>query len=244
MFSIFNKKTSFAIGEILKTDMHSHVLPGIDDGADTVEDSIVLIDGLIKLGYTKLIATPHVISDLHPNTPDSIESACQLLQAELDQIGGYTIPISFAAEYMLDENFPTLIEAEKLLTMGNNMVLIETMFMDTPPNLENILFQMQTHGYQPLLAHPERYHYVDKSFSRLEPFLDRHCLLQSNALSFTGYYGKREQEIALRLLDAKMIDFIGSDMHHPRHLKNMQHFNVTSKVASQLEEIANNNQQL
>lgn len=244
MFSIFNKKTSFAIGEILKTDMHSHILPGIDDGAQTVEDSIVLIDGLIQLGYTKLIATPHVISDIHPNTPDSIESACQLLQAELNEKGGYTIPISFAAEYMLDENFPALVEAGKLLTMGNNIVLVETMFMDTPPNLENILFQLQTHGYQPLLAHPERYHYVDKSFSRLDPFLDRHCLMQCNALSFIGYYGKREQEIALRMLDAKMVDYIGSDMHHPRHLKNMQHFTVPSKVATQLEAIEFKNQQL
>lgn len=244
MFSIFNKKTSFSIGEILKTDMHSHILPGIDDGADQVEDSIELIDGLIQLGYQKLIATPHVISDIHPNTPDSIESAWQLLQAELNEKGGYTIPISFAAEYMLDENFPALIEAEKLLTMGNNIVLIETMFMDTPPNLENILFQLQTHGYQPLLAHPERYHYVDKSFSRLDPFLDRNCLLQCNALSFIGYYGKREQEIALRLLDAKMIDYIGTDMHHTRHLKNMQHFSVPSKVAAQLEEIEYKNQQL
>src|SRR5690606_30577287 len=154
MFSIFNKKTSFTIGEILKTDTDSHILPGIDDGAGQGEDSFELIDGLSQLGYQKLSATTHVISDIHPNTPDSIESGWQLLQAELNEKGGYTIPISFAAEYMLDENFPALVEAKKLLTMGNNIVLIETMFMDTPPNLENILFQLQTHGYQPLLAHP------------------------------------------------------------------------------------------
>jgi len=243
MFSIFNKKQNFNIGEILQVDMHSHILPGIDDGAPDVETSLLLIDGLISLGYKRLIATPHVISDIHPNTPETIEAAMQLLQAELNK-GEYTIPISYAAEYMLDENFLALVEAGNLLTIGKNIVLIETMFMDAPPNLENLLFQMQTKGYQPLLAHPERYHYLDKTLKRLEPFRDRNCLLQSNALSFTGYYGKREREIALRLLDAGLIDFIGSDMHHVRHLKNMQNFIVPSKVAKQLEALNYKNLEL
>src|SRR5690606_24266483 len=121
---------------------------------------------------------------------------------------------------------PSLVEARNLLTIHDNIVLIETMFMDAPPNIETILFLLQTNGYQPLLAHPERYYYVNKKLDRLEPFRERNCLLQANALSFTGYYGKREQEIAFKLLDADLIDFIGSDMHHVRHLKNMQNFVV------------------
>lgn len=236
MFSIFNKKENFKIGEILQADMHSHILPGIDDGAQDVEASLVLIDGLIALGYKRLIATPHIISDIHPNTKETIEASYQVLKAELDK-RNYSIPVSYAAEYMLDEEFLNLVEAGNLLTIHDNIVLIETMFMDTPPNLENILFQLQTHGYTPLLAHPERYHYVDKTLARLTPFQDRNCLLQSNALSFTGYYGKREQEIAFKLLDAGLINFIGSDMHHTRHLKNMQNFVVPAKVARQLEAV-------
>src|SRR5690606_18522682 len=144
MFSIFNKKENFKIGEILQVDMHSHILPGIDDGAQNVEESLALIDGLINLGFKKLIATPHIISDIHPNTPETIETAYQVLQDELNK-RGYTIPVSYAAEYMLDENFLPLIETGSLLTFGDRIVLIETMFMDAPPNLENILFQLQTH---------------------------------------------------------------------------------------------------
>jgi protein-tyrosine phosphatase len=243
MFSIFSKRESFRIGEILQVDMHSHILPGIDDGAPDVETSLMLIDGLIALGYKKLIVTPHIMSDIHPNTHETIEAAKQLLQAELDK-KAYTIPISYAAEYMLDENFISIINAGNLLTFGNNIVLVETMFLELAPNLEEILFQLQTHGYQPLLAHPERYHYVDRKLTRLNTFLDRKCLLQCNALSFTGYYGKREQEIAFRLLDAKLIDFIGSDMHHERHLAHLKQFTVSSKVARQIESLNYKNLEL
>lgn len=243
MFSIFNKKESFRIGELLKVDMHSHILPGIDDGSPDIETSLRLIDGFIELAYNKLIATPHIMSDIHPNTPTTIEAAKKLLQEELDK-RAYTIPIYYAAEYMLDENFLPLINNGKLLTFGSNIILVETMFLDPPPNLEDILFQLQTHSYQPLLAHPERYHYVDKNFIKLTPFLDRNCLLQCNALSFTGYYGKREQEIAFRLLDAGLIDFIGSDMHHDRHLDHLKKFTVSSKVAKQLESLNYKNLEL
>src|SRR5690606_38588595 len=237
MFSIFNKKVSFRVGELLQADMHSHILPGIDDGAPDVESSLELVRGLLALGYKKLIATPHIISDIHPNTPETIRAAYDQLEAAL-KANQIDVPVSYAAEYMLDENFLQLVSENKLLCIHDQIVLIETMFMDSPPNLEHILFQMQTHGYQPLLAHPERYHYLDKNFARLDPFRDRNCLLQCNALSFVGYYGKREQEMALRMLDAGIIDYIGSDMHHNRHLKNMQLFTVPAKVAKQLEALS------
>lgn len=243
MFSIFNKKVSFPIGELLQADMHSHILPGIDDGAPDIEASLHLVRGLMGLGYKRLVATPHIISDIHPNTPETIEAAFQQLSVALAE-NQIDIPVSYAAEYMLDENFLNMLGEGELLCIREQIVLIETMFMDTPPNLEHILFQMQTHGYQPLLAHPERYHYLDKSFSRLNPFLDRNCLLQCNALSFVGYYGKREQEMALRMLDAGIIDYIGSDMHHNRHLKNMQLFTVPAKVAKQLEALNYKNLEL
>ncbi|HUH18955.1 tyrosine-protein phosphatase [Albibacterium sp.] len=243
MFSIFNKKESLRLGEILQVDMHSHILPGIDDGAPDVETSMRLIDGMIAMGYKKLIATPHIISDIHPNTPETINVSKQLLQAELDR-NGYTIPISYAAEYMMDENFLPLIKTGNLLTLKNNILLVETMFLELPPNIEDILFQLQTHGYQPVLAHPERYHYVDRNLVKLNAFLDRKCFLQCNALSFTGYYGKREQDIAFRLLDAGLIDYIGSDVHHDRHLEHLKKFTVSSKVAKQLESLNHNNLEL
>lgn len=240
MFSIFKAKTSFPIGEVLKVDMHSHILPGIDDGAANVEESLQLIDGLIALGYQKLIATPHVMSDHHPNTPETIAAAKATLQAALDE-KGYDISISYAAEYMLDENFISLVESDKLLTLGDRWLLVETMFYDSPPNLTNILFELQTRGIRPILAHPERYHYLDKKLSKLEVWKDRNCFLQANVLSFAGYYGKQEQENVFRILDAGLIDFIGTDMHHMRHLKHCQRLELPSKVVKKLEQISYKN---
>lgn len=237
MFSIFRTKESFRIGEVLKVDMHSHILPGIDDGAANVDDSLQLIDGLIALGYQKLIATPHVMSDHHPNTPQTIAGAKATLQEALDA-RGYEIPVSYAAEYMLDENFINLVEADNLLTIGDRWLLVETMFYDAPPNLANILFELQTREIKPILAHPERYHYLDKKLTKLEIWKDRNCFFQPNILSFIGYYGKQEQENALRILDAGLIDFIGTDMHHTRHLKNCQHMELPAKVVKKLEQIS------
>lgn len=243
MFSIFRSKESFRIGDVLKVDMHSHILPGIDDGAANVQDSLQLIDGLIGLGYKKLIATPHIMSDHHPNTPQTISRAKALLQQTLDE-KGYEIPISYAAEYMLDENFLNLVESGELLTLGSRCILVETMFYDAPPNLANILFELQTRELKPILAHPERYHYLDKKLSKLDIWKDRNCFFQPNALSFTGYYGRQEQENALRLLDAGMVDFIGTDMHHTRHLKNCQRMELPAKVVRKLERIEFKNWQL
>lgn len=243
MFSIFNSKVTLPIGELLQVDMHSHILPGIDDGAKDVEESINLIDGLLNMGYKELIATPHVLLDYYPNTPESIESAKQQLQAELDK-RGYDLSITYAAEYMLDHHFLTLLEADNVLSFGNQYLLVETMFQQMPYDLENMLFQIQLKKYQPVLAHPERYLYVDKTLKQLEPLKDRSCLFQVNLLSFLGYYGKREQEIALRLLDSGMVDFIGTDMHHDRHLRNAENFIVPRKVAAKLEKLSFKNKEL
>lgn len=243
MFSIFNPKTTIHAGDLLQVDMHSHILPGIDDGAKDVAASIQLIDGLIGLGYKKLIATPHILLDYYPNTPQTIESARKLLQEELDR-RDYDISISYAAEYMLDDHFLKLLEEGELLTFGNRYLLVETMFQMEPPNLNDIMFQIQLKDYQPILAHPERYHYVDKSLSQLEPLKDRNCLFQLNLLSLIGYYGKREQEIALRILDSGMVDFIGTDMHHSKHLRNSQNFVIPRKLANKLEQISFKNHEL
>lgn len=244
MFSILNnKKVKFNIGSILEVDMHSHILPDIDDGAKNIETSLKLIDGLIQMGYKKLIASPHIMSDLYPNTHQTINEAYQKLKVGMDE-RGYTIPISFAAEYLIDENFESKVTNEELLTFGDNYVLIETMFMDLPSNLSQALFELETHNYNPILAHPERYHYMDKKFKALEIFKERNCLLQLNILSLTGYYGPKEKEMAEMLLNANLIDLLGTDIHHNRHLRNLQNFSVTKKIAKQLESLTFKNKEL
>uniref|UniRef100_F4C970 protein-tyrosine-phosphatase n=1 Tax=Sphingobacterium sp. (strain 21) TaxID=743722 RepID=F4C970_SPHS2 len=244
MLSIFKSATTrFPIAEILHTDMHSHILPGIDDGAKDVETSIALIKGLQSLGYKRFVATPHIISDLHPNTKETIDAAFTqlrqaLLAAQLD------VEIDYAAEYMMDEMFEGLMEKGPLLKLADDYVLVETMFMAEPPNLSTVLFDMQTAGYKPVVAHPERYHFVFNKPAKAERMKDRGALLQINALSLTGYYGKHEKHTAIQLLEAGLVDFIGTDIHHERHLKVLTNFVIDRKVADLLEKTAFKNKNL
>lgn len=230
------KKKTLAFGSLVKTDMHSHILPGIDDGAPDLETSILLIEGLIRSGYERLIATPHIMSDHYPNTPASIKQALHTLREELKR-KQITIPIDAAAEYTLDDNFGKLLNTGELLTFGNNFLLVETFFQSPPPNFQELLFQMQLKNYSVILAHPERYHYVDESLSFLKELKEKGVFLQINALSFTGYYGKREKRIAEKMLDANLIDFIGTDIHHARHLKALEGNLISEKIIRQLEDI-------
>lgn len=235
MLSIFKSApVNFPIAEILRTDMHSHILPGIDDGAKDIEASIGLIKGLMALGYKRFIATPHIISDLHPNTPESIAAAASILQEALEK-EGLAVEIGYAAEYMMDGEFEGLMEKGPLLKLADDYVLVETMFMAEPPNLSTVLFDMQTHGYKPIVAHPERYHFVFNKPGKAERMKDRGALLQINALSLTGYYGKNEKHTAIQLLEAGLVDFIGTDIHHERHLKAFNNFALDRKVASLVE---------
>lgn len=237
MFTIFSpKKHPFPFGTHLKVDMHSHVLPGIDDGSPDIETSLILINGLIRNGYEKLIATPHIMSDHWPNTPATIHAALARLQKALIE-KNYPIQVEAAAEYMLDENFQTLLEEGELLTMGTNYVLVETYFQHRPPNFSDLIFGLQLKGYRTILAHPERYHYFDTAF--IDDLKDKGVLFQVNALSFTGYYGKKEKQHAETLLHSGLIDFIGTDVHHGYHLKALEEATVTKKVRNRLELIGN-----
>lgn len=234
MFSIFKKKDVSLDGfPFLEVDMHAHFLPGIDDGAANLDESFVLIDGLISLGYKELIATPHIMGDLYKNTPETIQAAYNLLKAEMD-MRGYTVPVSFAAEYLLDEQFEEKIKSGPLLTFGDNYVLIETMFYGLPPNIKEILFTLETDGYHPILAHPERYHFVDDKLTALDDFLERGVLLQSNILSLSGYYGLKEREMAELMLERELITFYGTDIHHDRHLQALKRFAISKKSLDHL----------
>lgn len=216
--------------------MHSHILPGIDDGAADIDDSLSLIDGMIDLGYEKLICTPHIMGDLYPNTPQTIQASFKRLQMAMKE-KGYTIPISYGAEYLIDEFFEDRLEHE-LLCVFDRYVLIETMFSLLPPNIEHILFLLKAHNYKPIFAHPERYHFMEPTFESLSVFEKHGCYMQPNILSFAGYYGEREKKLAERLLDMGKVDFLGSDVHHLRHLNTIKHLRLRSKVVKRLEEIS------
>lgn len=218
MFSLFKKKNKIPEFnfENIGIDMHSHILPGIDDGAPTVRESVMLVKRLIDLGFTKLIATPHIMSDYYRNTPEIIHRALEELREELEK-QNIKIPIEAAAEYYLDETFSSKIDKGNLLTMGNNYVLFELSYLNYPNNIKETVQRLNDKGYKPILAHPERYPYLYGSIENFYKVREYGCYFQLNTISLAGYYGKQTQKVAEELVEHMMVDFIGSDMHHLKH---------------------------
>ena len=222
MFNIFKKskaKHHNADFSTLKTDMHSHLVPGVDDGSDSVETSIALIEGLLALGYKKIITTPHIRPDYFPNTKDILLAGFKKLKEGI-KAAGLEVEIECAAEYFVDYDFPATLEKEELMTFNGKHLLMEISTFSPPPNLYDSIFKLRIKGYQPIIAHPERYvYYGVEEFQKLKDF---GCLLQMNILSLMGHYGKPVKELAAKLVKADLIDLLGTDMHHLRHIDNLR----------------------
>ncbi|CAN5350503.1 capsular polysaccharide biosynthesis protein [soil metagenome] len=220
MFNFFKHKkneqlTSFSF---LRQDIHSHILPGIDDGSPDIETSLKLIRGLYAAGFRKSIATPHIIGDMFRNNRQTITSALDQLKAACkeEQID---IELGAAAEYMMDDYFLQLLRSgEKLMTIRDNVILTELPYALAPQNLEELSFEILTAGYKPIMAHPERYHYYHNDQKQYEMLKDTGFLLQVNLLSLTGYYGKPVTKAANFIFQQQLADHVGTDMHHEKHL--------------------------
>lgn len=218
MFGFFKKKDrkkniSFDYSTLM-VDMHSHVLPGIDDGAKTPEESIALIKKMMDLGIKKIIATPHIMADYYKNTAETINASLDLLKAELKK-ENIDIAVEAAAEHYFDETFEARINKKELMTMGDNYVLFEFSFISQPPNAIPVIQKLKDLGYKPILAHPERYPYLE--LDQFKTLHDWGLSFQLNTISLTGYYGKEAKKLAESLIDHQLIDFISSDMHNLRH---------------------------
>ena len=202
-------------------DMHSHLLPGLDDGAETVEHSLELLRALRALGFRKLIMTPHIMGDFYKNTPEGIRAALSQLRAAAEAAGLADVTLECAAEYYLDEFLGRkLADGTEMLTFGGDKryLLFETSYMNEPLNLFETIFDMQGRGYTPVLAHPERYTYLYGRFAEVEKLRrDYGVLLQVNLNSLAGYYSPAAKKVAEQLIDAGLVDFVGTDTHHLRH---------------------------
>jgi protein-tyrosine phosphatase len=225
MFKLFSKSSKDntpADFSLLKTDMHSHLLPGIDDGAPNLEVSLQLIRGMMNLGYSKLITTPHIMWDMYQNTPEIINEKLEIVRAAVKE-NGLNVEINAAAEYFLDEHVEGLLKkGQPLLTVSGNMVLTEFSLAFPSHSLKDILFEMQMQGYQPIIAHPERYVYLDHNKDFYEELKDIGCLFQLNLLSLGNHYGKSVHELANYLIKKGHYDLVGTDLHHGRHLEGLQ----------------------
>ena len=222
MLSLFKSKPKLA--ELIPSgyvDIHSHVLPGIDDGAQKIKDSEFLLESMIDFGFSKVITTPHTMKNVWDNTTSSIGDAYNLVHSELPELSKQ-VSLQFASEYFLDENLIRLAQQEKLLSLKDNFILIEMSYLNAPIQLYDFLFELQLKGYQLVLAHPERYNYFHSNKKEYQKLKKAGCLFQLNLLSTVGYYGKNVAEIADYLLKENLYDFVGSDIHHKNHVAAFQ----------------------
>lgn len=201
----------------LEVDMHNHLLPGIDDGSKSVENSLDLIKGLNNLGLQQFICTPHIIEGVHPNNKSTIQAAYNALKQGLEDSSNKT-KIYAAAEHMIDEGIAPLIEKDNLCVMPGGYVLIEMSYLAESKALFQTILDIQKLGYKPIVAHPERYNYYHYNFDMYKQIKDAGALLQLNLLSISRYYGTEVKVAALTLLKSGMYDFVGTDLHHHKHL--------------------------
>ncbi len=226
MISFFRKKAKDGdnppLVRAIKVDMHSHILPGLDDGAETMEQSMGLITSLKKLGYRKLIATPHVMGDFYQNTPETILNALREVKKEVAK-RKIDIQLEAAAEYYLDEWFMDMLQSgQPLLSFGRGEIrylLFEISYINPAPQLAEAVFLMRSCGYRPVLAHPERYLYMYNDFGKLKHLYQNGVYFQLNVNSLTGYYSKISQLLAEKLIESRMVHFLGSDCHAQRHVE-------------------------
>ncbi len=218
MFNFFKKKIKHINYESLKIDFHSHILPELDDGSENMEESIELLRKMQGFGYTHLIMSPHVMGDFYKNTPEMILEKLQLLQ-EASDANGLQITLLASAEYYLDEWFDEKIKAKQLLPFAKNKILFEISYVNEPHNLFDTIFNLQIAGFQPILAHPERYSFFHSRYDMYEKIAQTGCRLQVNLLSLIGYYGPNEKRIAEKLIDNKLAYYLSSDAHKLKHLE-------------------------
>lgn len=234
MFHIFSKK--FFLVDYLEgfVDIHNHILPGIDDGAKTVEESIALIKGFSEFGVKSFVATPHIMHNYYPNTPQTIENSLTLLKNELLRENMKDISIAAAAEHMIDDNFESILKNGEVMPLRKNYLLVEMSYLQPSINFDDAIQQIASARYFPIFAHPERYGYLHNSFRKYYKYKKQGLLFQMNLLSLSDYYGKEVQKTAYKLLEKGLIDFMASDVHNMNQLNSLKKIKVSKKILDTL----------
>jgi tyrosine-protein phosphatase YwqE len=218
----------------IKVDMHSHLIPGIDDGAKNMDETIALLTKFESLGYSKIITTPHIKNPSYPNTSAIILSGLKEVRKEMEAVG-ITLTLEAAAEYYYDETFLEKVKNHDVLTFGDNYVLFEFSFYHSPSFEEELFDELINAGYKPVIAHFERYLYFLGSIEKAVEWRKRGVNIQINLLSLTGHYGIEIKKQAEMLIDACEFDFVGTDCHRMEHLTLLEE----SLTLPQLEKLNN-----
>jgi len=233
IFNLFKKPPK--LKEIIPkgfVDIHSHILPGIDDGAKNIKESLKLVSEMHDLGFLKIYGTPHSYPGVHNNTNASIYKSFN----KLHNLTKKKYKISYASEYLIDKNLIKKAYEKTLLTINENYVLLEMSYIAPPLNLFEIIFELQINNYIPIIAHPERYRFFFKEFDQLKKLKKIGCKFQINLLSLTGYYGLDVLKMSNKLIKNKMINFAGSDIHNFSHINYFQK-KIKTKYINEIEKI-------
>lgn len=202
---------------LLKTDFHSHLIPGIDDGAKSMVDALGLIRQFSELGFRKLITTPHIQDEFYKNTPEIILAGLDQVKTAVKETG-IGIEIEAAAEYLLDDGFAQKLKNKELLTFSGKYILVELSYFSPHPNLLSFIFELQIEGYKVILAHPERYSYWFNEMKKFVELKNRGVMFQLNTVSLSGHYGKDVKKLAEKFIDLGLYEFVGSDMHNQHYM--------------------------
>ena len=217
----------------LKVDMHSHLIPSIDDGSRSMDETIAMLSKFKSLGIQKVITTPHIMSDYFRNTPEIILDGLEKVKVAIQDVN-LDIEIEAAAEYYFDETLLAKLKGkEKLLTFGDNHVLFEFSFHVEPPQIETLFFELLTQNYKPVLAHFERYGFLFDKPEIVKKWREQGILIQMNYNSLFGHYGPEVQKQAEWLVDNEQIDFVSTDCHRMDHLMILEE-NLSSKYLHKL----------
>jgi protein-tyrosine phosphatase len=234
-----NRSPVPSAGNPITIELHSHLIPAIDDGVQSLEESVELIRTFAEMGYKKVITSPHIMGDFYKNGPHNINPLVETIRAQL-KTEGLDVAFESAAEYLIDESFEAKIDSnEPLLTFGGSKkyTLVELPFLDEPRNLKSVFFKLNIAGYQPVLAHPERYLFYFTRREMLEAFYEQGVLFQVNMLSLIGYYSPQVQKTAEWMIENKMVNFVGSDAHNIKHVQLIREQVHPSKLYKKLMEL-------
>lgn len=216
-----NKSLNGVDLSVLHTDIHSHLIPGIDDGSPDMETSIALLKELESLGYKKIITTPHIKTEYFQNDVNQLDYLCERLRRAA-RFEGIKLDIEVGAEHLLDDEVKHKIKNAQFKTFGDNYLLVELPFLIPPFGLDSYISELQLAGYKLILAHPERYLYWLNDFNQFVRLKDSGVLFQANIISLGNYYGKDVYNLAKKLIDNNMIELLGTDTHSAKHIAAIQ----------------------
>lgn len=208
--------------ECFETDLHSHLIPGIDDGVKTPEESLSILRTMRDMGFKKWITTPHIFTDYYRNDAEKIKNGISALK-DFFAAKGESFDISAAAEYYLDEHLIQLLQQDKeILAVADRFLLFETNLFSISPFFNNMIFEAGKRNLIPIMAHPERYDYLVNNKEILFSLREKGVLFQVNLLSFVDYYSVSAKKLARWMVDNDLVDSVGTDLHNPRQLLALQ----------------------